>query len=107
MAANEANVAGAQAAAKGSATAGLFGGLGALGGGLLRNPNILTCWVAREVYGMHNPAWLLFREWMLNESPSWFRAIYIKFGERFAKFISDKPRIKARIRLWMDTKIRR
>ncbi len=117
MAANEANVAAAQAAAKGSARAGLFGGLGALGGGLLSGAGSAAaggktlfsgfCWVAREVYGMHNPAWLLFREWMLNESPSWFRAIYIKFGERFAKFISDKPRIKARIRLWMDTKIRR
>ena len=105
MAANEANIAGAQAAAKGSARAGMFQGLGSLGGGILAGAGF--CWVAREVYGMHNPAWLLFREWMLNESPSWFRAIYIKFGERFAKFISDKPRIKARIRLWMDTKIRR
>ena len=65
----------------------------------------LFCWVAREVYGVHNPAWLLFREWMLNESPGWFRATYIKFGERFAKFISNKPRLKARIRLWMDSKI--
>jgi len=35
MAANEANIAGAQAAAKGSARAGLFGGLGALGGAAL------------------------------------------------------------------------
>tara|TARA_R100000655_G_scaffold17187_2_gene36853 strand:- start:3779 stop:5797 length:2019 start_codon:yes stop_codon:yes gene_type:complete len=117
MAANEANVAAAQAAAKGSAQSGLFGGLGALGGGLLSGAGAAAsgsktlfsgfCWVAREVYGMHNPAWLLFREWMLNESPSWFRTLYLKFGERFAKFISDKPRIKARIRLWMDTKIRR
>jgi len=117
MAANEANVAAAQAAAKGSARSGLFQGLGALGGGLLSGAGAAAsgsgtllsgfCWVAREVYGIHNPAWLLFREWMLNESPSWFRTLYLKFGERFAKFISDKPRIKARIRLWMDTKIRR
>ena len=65
------------------------------------------CWVAREVYGEHNPAWLLFRSWMLNESPSWFKAIYIKYGERFARFISNKPRLKARIRMWMDSKIGR
>ncbi len=102
---NAANVAAAQAGARGAAQAGLMSGLGSLGGGLLSNPNIKICWVAREVYGVHNPAWLLFREWMLNESPSWFRATYIKYGERFAKFISNKPRLKARIRLWMDSKI--
>jgi hypothetical protein len=65
------------------------------------------CWVAREVYGEHNPAWLLFRSWMLNESPSWLRKTYIKYGERFARFISNKPRLKARIRMWMDSKIGR
>jgi len=81
---------GAGAAASGGAT--LLGGF---------------CWVAREVYGEHNPAWLLFRKWMLNDSPSWFRATYIKYGERFANFISDKPRLKARIRRWMDSKIGR
>ena len=111
MAANQANMYGAQQAAKGSATSGIFQGLGAVGGGLFGGAGAaggfgnLFCWVAREVYGVHNPAWLLFREWMLNESPGWFRAIYIRFGERFAKFISNKPRLKARIRLWMDSKI--
>ena len=105
QATNAANMAIADQSARATAQAGMFRGLGSLGGGILAGAGF--CWVAREVYGMHNPAWLLFREWMLNESPSWFRAIYIKFGERFAKFISDKPRIKARIRLWMDTKIRR
>jgi len=105
MAANQANMYGAQQAAAANRQAGIFGGLGALGGGIATGVGAAFCWVAREVYGAHNPAWLLFREWMLNESPGWFRAIYIKFGERFAKFISNKPRLKARIRLWMDSKI--
>ena len=103
QATNAANMAIADQTAKATAQAGIFQGLGsAIGGGLSK-----YCWVAREVYGAHNPAWLLFREWMLNDSPGWFRAIYIKFGERFAKFISNKPRLKARIRMWMDSKIRR
>ena len=68
---------------------------------------LAACWVAREVYGVHNPAWLAFRYWMLNESPSWFRTLYLKFGKRFAEFISNKPRLKARIRKWMDSKIGR
>ena len=88
---------------------GAFQGLGSLGGGFLagRNNPPPPCWVAREVYGEHNPAWLLFRNWMLNDSPSLFRKAYLKFGERFANFISDKPRFKARIRVWMDSKIKR
>ena len=104
-AANQANMYGAQQAAAANRSAGIFGGLGAVGGGIASGVIGKYCWVAREVYGVHNPAWLLFREWMLNESPGWFRATYIKFGERFAKFISNKPRLKARIRLWMDSKI--
>lgn len=105
QATNAANMYGAQQAAAANRSAGIFGGLGALGGGVATGVGAAFCWVAREVYGVHNPAWLLFREWMLNESPGWFRATYIKFGERFAKFISNKPRLKARIRLWMDSKI--
>ncbi len=65
-----------------------------------------TCWVAREVYGTDNPKWLQFREWLLGYSPSWFRNLYIKHGEKFAKFISNKPFVKNIIRKWMDTKIK-
>lgn len=103
QATNAANMYGAGLAADATKTAGLYSGIGSAIGGIAGG--IGACWVAREVYGVHNPAWLLFREWMLNDSPGWFRATYIKFGERFAKFISNKPRLKARIRLWMDTKI--
>ena len=66
----------------------------------------MFCWVAREVYGIENPKWLQFRYWMLNDAPSWFRNLYIKYGERIAKFISNKPRIKSIIRKWMNTKIK-
>ena len=104
MAANEANMYGAQLAADASRSAGLMGGLGSLGGGLLSNAS-LFCWVAREVYGPTNPAWLQFREWMFNESPQWFFDLYRKYGERFASWISNKPRLKGIIRKWMDSKI--
>ena len=91
---------GAEQAKYGAIIGGIASGAGALGGGM-----IASCWVAREVYGINNPRWVMFRQWMLNISPFWFRAIYLNFGERFAKFIKNKPRLKARIRKWMDSKI--
>jgi hypothetical protein len=61
------------------------------------------CWVAREVYG--DGRWLIFRHWLLSMAPKWFRNIYMKHGEKFAKWISDKPKIKNMIRRWMNTKL--
>jgi hypothetical protein len=91
---------GMQAQAQAARSAGLMGGLGSIAGGFA------ACWVAREVYGIKNPKWLEFRGWMLNDAPSWFRNLYVKYGERIAKFISNKPRIKSIIRKWMNTKIK-
>ena len=77
----------------------LAGGFGALAGaGLL-------CWVAREVYGIDNPKWMQFREWMLTKASDNLRNFYIEYGERIAESIRNKPKIKAIIRKWMDSKI--
>jgi len=96
---DEIGLLGAQAQADAARSAGISSGLGSIAGGIL-------CWVAREVYGAQNPKWVLFRNWLLVDSPSWFRNLYIRHGERFAKFISNKPRLKNLIRKWMDTKIK-
>ena len=106
MAANEASMYGANVAADAARTAGLYQGIGSAIGGGLQGYGYAKCWVAREVYGPLNPQWLQFRSWLDTEAPNWFYNLYLKFGERFANWISDKPRIKAIIRKWMDTKIR-
>ena len=98
---------GADQARSGAIIGGALGAVGSLGGGIAQGMGAAAgCWVAREVYGLNNPKWMIFRHWMLFLSPFWFKAIYLNFGERFAKFIKNKPRLKARIRAWMDTKIR-
>jgi hypothetical protein len=91
---------GMQAQAKAAGSAGIMGAAGSIAGGMI------ACWVAREVYGIDNPKWLEIREWMLNDAPSWLRNLYLKYGERTAKFISNKPRVKSIIRKWMNTKIK-
>ena len=73
-----------------------FGGLASAG---------VFCWVAREVYGIDNPKWLQFREWMLTKASENLRNYYIEYGERIAESIRNKPRIKDLIRKWMDSKI--
>jgi hypothetical protein len=73
-----------------------FGGLASAG---------VFCWVAREVYGIDNPKWLQFREWMLTKASDNLRNYYIEYGERIAESIRNKPRIKDLIRKWMDSKI--
>ena len=65
-------------------------------------PGFPPCWVARAVYGDTNPKWIEFRNWLLHDGPLWFQKIYINYGERFAKFIHNKPLLKKAIKVWMD-----
>jgi hypothetical protein len=58
--------------------------------------------VARAVYGESNPRWMQFRRWLLSEAPPWFRNLYIRHGERVARWISPHPVVKSVIRRWMD-----
>jgi len=93
-------LAGARSGAQASIYGGLAQGLGSMAGGFAGK-----CWVAREVYGNNNPRWLMFREWLTNRAPKWFHDLYVKHGERFAKFVSSKPLVKRIIRKWMDSRI--
>ena len=80
---------------------GAFGSM--MGGG--DKPWFLGCWVAREVFGNDNPQWLAFYDWKEANAPKWFKKLYDSFGERFAKFISNKPKLKKIVKTWMEDKI--
>lgn len=69
------------------------------------NFELVPCWVAREVYGVTNPRWLMFWAWLSTEAPKWFYRLYVKFGPGFARFIANKPTLKSAIRRWMDSRI--
>ena len=68
---------------------------------------IRWCWVAREVYGPENTDWLVFRNWMLNKAPNWLRNLYGKYGESFASYIRNKPRLKKVIKFAMDKVVKK
>ncbi len=83
--------------------ASIWGGLlGGAGAGL----GAFFCWVAREVYGPHDPRWLKFRLWLHAYAPDWFYRFYARHGERIARWLQWKPRMKRLVRAWMDTKVR-
>jgi len=90
----------ATAANRAAISGAMIGAVGSIGGGFASK-----CWVAREVFGNDNPQWLAFFDWKETKAPKWFKKLYNSFGERFAKFISNKPKLKKLIKTWMEDKI--
>ena len=62
--------------------------------GTLGSAFIMSCWVAREVYGKENVQWFIFRTWLQYDAPKWFKNLYMKHGESYAKLISKVPPLK-------------
>jgi hypothetical protein len=86
----------ANAARSGGIIGGALQAAGTIGGAMI------MCWVAREVYGKDRAEWMVFRQWLLTEAPEWLLDLYMEEGERFAKFISDKPLLKFIVKKAMD-----
>ena len=97
----------AMAGAQATAQAGKSSMWGSILGGVATGAGLAyACWVAREVFGMFDLRWIQFRTWMMLDSPSWFKKLYIRHGEKFAEWIKDKPWLKKVIKSWMLTKIK-
>jgi len=60
-----------------------------------------ACAVAREIFGLADPRWILFRRWLLDQAPAWFRALYLRHGQRLAAWLRHRPRCQALVRRWM------
>ncbi|MFM8414177.1 MAG: hypothetical protein ACKOCX_05575 [Planctomycetota bacterium] len=71
---------------------------GAMGGGGF-------CWVAREVYGVHDQRWLAFRQWMTWRAPAWLQDLYRQRGEEFSVWLRERPVAKTTVRIAMDRAI--
>jgi len=101
----DATLAAQKSASSSSAGSALGSLLGTLGSAAI-SKGIFGCWVAREVYGQEDYTWLLFRNWLFNKAPKWFRKLYISKGESFAKYISNKPLLKKAIKFAMNSVIK-
>jgi len=57
------------------------------------------CWVAAEIFaGWSDPKTIAVRNYITNFAPRWFDRFYTKNGENIAKFIHNKPILKALLR---------
>ena len=96
------NQAGFGAGGIGAAPQSTGGGVANAGMGIGGGAGGAFCWVAREVYGVHDPRWLEFRSWLHADAPDWLREAYLAHGESFAAWIHDRPLAKQAVRGLMD-----
>lgn len=67
----------------------------------------LGCWVARAAFGEHDVRWLIFRAWLFDDAPSWFRSLYLRYGEAVGDWLAGKHRVRGIVRTMMMPAVRR
>ena len=65
------------------------------------------CWIARAAFGMDDFRWMIFRAWLLEDAPDWFRGLYFRFGERLGTWVNDRETVRGLVRGAMLPVIRR
>jgi hypothetical protein len=64
------------------------------------------CWVARAAFGETDLRWMIFRAWLIENGPAWFRRLYIQYGETVGAWLRVRPRGRALVRAMMMPAIR-
>ncbi len=65
------------------------------------------CWIARAAFGAGDFRWMIFRAWLLDDAPAWFRGLYIRFGPRLGALIEGSKTARGLVRGAMAPVIRR
>jgi hypothetical protein len=65
------------------------------------------CWIARAAFGTEDFRWMIFRAWLFGDAPAWFRAPYLRFGERLGGWIEGRAKLRGLVRAAMLPAIRR
>ena len=66
-----------------------------------------ACWVARAAFGKADIRWVIFRAWLLEDAPTWFRIGYLRYGEAIGGWLAGHERARAVVRAAMMPAIRR
>jgi hypothetical protein len=65
------------------------------------------CWVARAAFGETDIRWMIFRAWLIDDAPAWFRRLYIRHGELVGAWLSHRERARRVVRTAMMLAINR
>ena len=65
------------------------------------------CWVARAAFGEADIRWMIFRAWLLEDAPAWFRSLYIRHGERVGTWLAHRDRVRFVVRALMMPAVNR
>ena len=66
-----------------------------------------ACWVARAAFGEADIRWMIFRAWLLEDAPAWFRSLYISYGERIGDWLAGRDSARRVVRALMMLVINR
>jgi hypothetical protein len=65
------------------------------------------CWVARAAFGETDVRWLIFRAWLLDDAPLWFRRLYIRYGESVGAWVAARAGARRVVRALMMPAVNR
>ena len=51
--------------------------------------------------------WMIFRAWLAEDAPAWFRSLYLRHGESLGAWLTGKDRARAVVRSMMMPAVRR
>jgi len=71
------------------------------------SPGVSFCWVARAAFGDRDLRWLIFRAWLLEDAPAWFRAVLDVDGEEAGRWLRSRPNARQLVRFAMGFAVRR
>ena len=66
-----------------------------------------VCWVARAAFGEADIRWMIFRAWLIDDAPAWFRWLYIRYGELIGNWLAGRDSARSVVRAMMMPAINR
>jgi hypothetical protein len=64
-----------------------------------------VCWVARAAFGETDIRWMIFRGWLMEDAPHWFRRLYIRHGEWVGTWLAGREDARRVVRALMKAAI--
>jgi hypothetical protein len=70
-------------------------------------PSDFECWIARAAFGETDIRWMIFRAWLMDDAPDWFRRLYIRYGEMVGAWLAGRAGARHLVRALMMPAVNR